>query len=97
MIGIPVLQKRKQVIIITLLIAVLCLILIPQVTIISPTAPSTIALNVILPNARIMVPDITIPEALELKKQFAAVDGVEELTWLDDAGRTIRNPRQRYR
>lgn len=101
MIDIPgtILQKRKQVIIITLLIAVLCLILIPQVSVnyniidyLPDEAPSTIALDVMseeftqgVPNARIMVPDITIPEALELKKQFAAVDGVEEVTWLDDA------------
>lgn len=94
-----ILQKRKQVIIITLLIAVLCLILIPQVSVnyniidyLPDEAPSTIALNVMneeftegVPNARIMVPDVTIPEALELKKQFSAVDGVEEVTWLDDA------------
>lgn len=101
MIDIPgtILQKRKQVIIITLLIAVLCLILIPQVSVnyniidyLPDEAPSTIALDVMneeftegVPNARIMVPDITIPEALELKQQFAAVDGVEEVTWLDDA------------
>ncbi|HKM41444.1 MAG TPA: MMPL family transporter [Methanocorpusculum sp.] len=94
-----ILQKRKLVIIITLLIAVLCLILIPQVSVnyniidyLPDEAPSTIALDVMneeftqgVPNARIMVPDVTIPEALELKQQFSAVDGVEEVTWLDDA------------
>lgn len=94
-----ILQKRKQVIIIVLLIAVLCLILTPLVSVnyniidyLPDEAPSTIALDVMneeftqgVPNARIMVSNITIPEALELKKQFMAVDGVEEVTWLDDA------------
>ncbi len=94
-----ILQKRKQVIIITLLIAVLCLILIPQVSVnyniidyLPDEAPSTIALDVMneeftegVPDARIMMPDITIPEALELKKQFSAVDWVEDVIWLDDA------------
>ena len=94
-----ILQKRKQILIITLLIAVLCLILIPQVSVnyniidyLPKEAPSTMALDVMheeftkgVPNARIMVPDVTIPEALELKKLFSAVDGVEEVTWLDDA------------
>jgi len=94
-----ILQKRKLILILTLMIAVLCLILIPQVSVnyniidyLPDEAPSTIALDVMneeftqgVPNARIMVPDVTIPEALELKKQFSAVDGVEEVTWLDDA------------
>ena len=80
-----ILQKRKQILIITLLIAVLCLILIPQVSVnyniidyLPKEAPSTMALDVMheeftkgVPNARIMVPDVTIPEALELKKLFS--------------------------
>ncbi len=38
-----------------------------------------------IPNARVMVNDVTIPEALEYKEQLEACDGVTEVTWLDDA------------
>lgn len=55
-------------------------------------SPSTVSLNVMreefdggIPNARVMVRDVTIPEALEYKEQIQAVDGVTEVTWLDDA------------
>lgn len=37
-----------------------------------------------IPNARIMIRDVTIPQALELKKQILAVDGVQDVMWLDD-------------
>ena len=52
---------------------------------------STVALNKMqkefegdIPNARVMIQDVTIPEALEYKEKISAVDGVEEITWLDD-------------
>ena len=38
-----------------------------------------------IPNARVMVRDVTIPEALEYKARLEAVDGVTAVTWLDDA------------
>lgn len=38
-----------------------------------------------IPNARIMISNITIPEALQMKEQLQKVDGVQEVTWLDDA------------
>ena len=54
-------------------------------------SPSTQALKVMekefpdgIPNARAMVKDVTIPEALETKKKLAEIDGVESVTWLDD-------------
>src|SRR5699024_1538442 len=54
-------------------------------------APSTIALDKMdeeyeggVPNARIMVEDVTIPEALDLKEQLKEIDGIEGVTWLDD-------------
>ncbi len=57
-----------------------------------PDSPSTIAMHVMtdefdggIPNARIMIPDVTIPEALSYKDRIAAVDGVLSVTWLDDA------------
>lgn len=52
---------------------------------------STTALDVMekeyeggIPNARVMVSDVTIPEALEYKEKLSAVDGVSDVTWLDD-------------
>lgn len=56
------------------------------------SAASTIALETMenefdsdVPNARIMVEDISIPEALEFKEQLLTVDGVNSVTWLDDS------------
>lgn len=55
-------------------------------------AASTKALNLMeeeygggVPNARMMVEDISIPEALELKQKLETVDGILEVTWMDDA------------
>lgn len=53
---------------------------------------STVALDLMnaefdggVPNARVMVADVTIPEALDYKEKICAVDGVTDVTWLDDA------------
>lgn len=52
---------------------------------------STVALNVMreefasdVPNARVMVPDLTLAQALEMKARIAAVPGVSSVVWLDD-------------
>ena len=54
-------------------------------------AKSTVSLEVMqtefdggIPNARVMVRDVTIPEALLYKEKIEAVSGVTEVTWLDD-------------
>ena len=56
-----------------------------------PESPSTVAIEVMedafsggIPNVRAMARDVTIPEALALKAQLAAIDGVTAVTWLDD-------------
>lgn len=38
-----------------------------------------------IPNARVMVQGVSIPEALEYKEKLLSVDGVTDVTWLDDA------------
>ena len=38
-----------------------------------------------VPNARVMIKDVSIPEALEYKEKIKNVDGVSDVTWLDDA------------
>lgn len=57
---------------------------------------STVALDVMesnydggIPNARVMVKDVTIPEALEYKAKIEKTDGVTEVTWLDDVISTV--------
>lgn len=54
-------------------------------------APSTKALNVMedefdgaIPNARVMVKNVTQQQALKYKEKLEAVDGVSSVTWLDD-------------
>lgn len=38
-----------------------------------------------IPNARVMIRNVTIPEALEYKEELKTVEGVTAVTWLDDA------------
>lgn len=52
---------------------------------------STVALDLMeeefdggIPNARVMVENVTIPEALQYKADIMAIDGVTDVTWLDD-------------
>ncbi len=54
-------------------------------------SPSTVALDLMdqeysggIPNARVMVENVTVPQALEYKEKLLAVDGVTDVTWLDD-------------
>lgn len=37
-----------------------------------------------IPNARVMVQNVSVPEALEYKEKLLSVDGVTDVTWLDD-------------
>ena len=53
---------------------------------------STVAIQVMereysegVPNARVMIEDISVPEALEYKEKMEAVEGVDSVTWLDDS------------
>ena len=38
-----------------------------------------------IPNARVMVRDVTVPEALKYKARLEECTGVTDITWLDDA------------
>ncbi|WP_051475500.1 MMPL family transporter [Bacillus sp. J37] len=38
-----------------------------------------------VPSNRVMINDVSIQEALAFKKELAAIDGVSDVTWLDDA------------
>jgi predicted RND superfamily exporter protein len=37
-----------------------------------------------IPNTRVMFPDVSLTEALEWKSRLMAIDGVDDITWLDD-------------
>lgn len=56
-----------------------------------PETASTVALDLMeteydggIPNARVMVRDVTVAEALSYKEEMEAIDGVTDVTWLDD-------------
>ena len=55
------------------------------------SSASTQALNIMedefeggIPNARVMVSDLSVSEALQMKEKLENVDGVTDVTWLDD-------------
>jgi len=94
------LVKRKfAVIIIFTAITVLCALAVPLgsvnyslVDYLPESAQSTTAIGVMksefggaVPNASVMISDVTIKEALEYKSRLAAVEGVDSVSWLDDA------------
>lgn len=94
-----IVNHRKPILILFLLSAVCCLFLKNWVAVnydmndyLPENSPSTVSLDVMqeefdggIPNARVMIRDVTIPEALEYKEQIEAVEGVTSVTWLDDA------------
>lgn len=54
-------------------------------------SPSTVAIDVMkdeftgdIPNARVMIKNVTYEQAIEYKQKILAVDGVLSVTWLDD-------------
>lgn len=94
-----VIALRKPIIILFVLGFVLCLLCSQLVAVnydmndyLPEGTRSTVSINVMqaefeggIPNARIMIGDVTIPEALEYKERLKDVEGVTAVTWLDDA------------
>lgn len=92
--------KRRWLILVIFLIAlVVSLICKPMVSVdydmndyLPENSASTQALNLMeeeydggIPNARVMVENVSVAEALEYKAKIQAVDGVTDVTWLDDS------------
>ncbi len=57
-----------------------------------PDSPSTVSIDVMgeefdggIPNVRVMVKDVTLPQALEYKQKLLQITGVTDVTWLDDS------------
>lgn len=94
-----VIKYRTWIVSAFLILAVICGLCKPLVSVnydmnsyLPEDSASTVALNTMeeefdggIPNARVMIRDVTIPEALEYKEKLEAVDGVSSVTWLDDA------------
>ena len=93
-----VIQFRKIIMLAFLLFAVLCAYSKQFISVnydmndyLPDDTPSTVALNVMgdefdgeIPNARVMVKDVTIAQALDYKERLKKIDGVSSVTWLDD-------------
>ena len=94
-----VVNHPKPIITTFLLTAVICLLLQSMVAVnydmkdyLPQDSHSTISLEVMqaefdgaIPNARVMVQNVTIPQALEYKEKLRECYGVTDVTWLDDA------------
>ncbi|MEF2845966.1 MAG: RND family transporter, partial [Eggerthellaceae bacterium] len=94
-----VVNHRKTVVVIFALAALVCLALGQLVRVdyeindyLPDNTASTVALNTMdaefdnaVPNARVMVKQVSIAEALDYKAKLKAIDGVSGVTWLDDA------------
>lgn len=94
-----VVRWRKPILVIFVLAAAICAVLQSFVAVnydmndyLPEDSPSTVALDQMeeafeggIPNARVMVQNVTIPEALVYKEQLSQVDGVTDVLWLDDA------------
>ena len=92
-------RRPKAVVLIFVVLAAICALCKPLIAVnydmndyLPPDTASTRALDAMdaeydggVPNARVMVKDVTIPEALRCKAALEAVDGVTSVTWLDDA------------
>lgn len=92
------LNRKKLVIIIFIAITLVCTVCIPFVSInynmvdyLPDDAESTVALSNMeaefvqtVPNAKAMINDVSISQALEYKQKISEIDGVELVMWLDD-------------
>ena len=94
-----ILKHRKMIIIVFMILTVICTCLSTLVGVnynfadyLPEDAPSTNALNVMeeeysqpIPNMRVVIYDVSIPDALEYKEKIKKAEGVKEVTWLDDS------------
>jgi predicted RND superfamily exporter protein len=93
-----VIRHKKIVLVIFLIATILCAIISSTVTVnyklvdyLPQDAQSTTAIRIMeqefggeMPNARIMLTNVSIMEALEYKDKILKIDGVMSISWLDD-------------
>lgn len=94
-----IIKHRKMIITVFLALTVVCAVLSTFVGVnynfadyLPDDAPSTKALDIMeeeysqpIPNMRVVVYDVTIPQALDYKEKIENVEGVKEVNWLDDS------------
>lgn len=94
-----IVEHPKTIIVSTLVLLVACISCMPFIGVdydmndyLPEDSASTIALDVMdeeytggIPNARVMIEDVSIAESLEYKEKILNVDGVTDVTWLDDS------------
>ena len=96
---IKVVRHRKLILALFLATAVVCFFLKGMVSVnydmtdyLPQDKPSSVALDTMkeefdqgVPNARVIIKDVSVPEALKYKEKIKKVDGVTSVAWLDDA------------
>ena len=93
-----ILEHQKLVIVLFVISSLASVFFAPQVKVnydmndyLPADSPSTQALSLMeeefeggVPNARVMIEDISIPQALKYKEKIQGIDGVTDVLWLDD-------------
>ncbi|BCN29176.1 efflux RND transporter permease subunit [Anaeromicropila herbilytica] len=94
-----ILQHKISIVLIFTIGLVICALLKTQVKVdydmndyLPDSSSSTVAINLMekefgggIPNARVMISNVTVPEALKYKEKLLKIDGVSDVMWLDDA------------
>ena len=94
-----IVNQQKLIIIVFLIATAICCVLQNFVSVdydmkdyLPKDSASTVALDVMndeydggIPNARVMINDVSIAEALKYKDKILKIDGVTDVTWLDDS------------
>src|SRR5699024_7963298 len=97
--GSRIIKHKKSIVIVTAIITFICVGLQFFVSVnydmkdyLPEDSPSTEAIDIMedefsssVPNANVMMKDMTVQEALQFKKELEDIDGVSDVTWLDDA------------
>lgn len=93
-----VVKHKKAIIVIFAVLAIINAFLAADVNInykmvdyLPKNSPSTIAIRIIkdefkegMPGARVMINNVTIPQALEYKEMIKSIEGITSVSWLDD-------------
>lgn len=94
-----IVKRRKLVMLLFIIAAILSAIMKQMVAVnydmtdyLPEGSPSTVAMDTMnkeyeggIPNARVMIKNVTVKQALQYKEKLEAVDGVDQVTWMDDS------------